>query len=82
MKTTEIQNGASEECAAMAARNGYRVATHGDLKATHAICRHGYIVPADADDHTCSWSLLVSNDQAEPQPRGEEMPNDKEERRR
>jgi len=29
-------------------------------KPTHAICsRHGVVVPADADDHTCGWIMLV-----------------------
>jgi len=45
----------------MAILNGYRPTTYGDIKATHAICRHGCIVPADADDHTCSWNLIVLN---------------------
>ena len=45
----------------MAALNGYRVKTYGDQKGTHAICKHGVIVPANADHHTCSWMLLVCN---------------------
>jgi len=58
----------ADERAEMAVLNGYRPKTYGDAKATHAICRHGCIVPSDADDHTCSWTLLVSNGQAQAQP--------------
>lgn len=44
---------------------GYRVQTFGDLVATHARCRHGVVVAAGADDHACSWTMLLANAQAE-----------------
>lgn len=46
------------------ANNEYRVQTFGDLVATHARCRHGVIVAAGADDHACSWTMLLANAQA------------------
>lgn len=42
----------------MAEKAGYRVATYGD-RATHAICIHGVIADLSANDHMCSWILLV-----------------------
>jgi len=45
---------------------GFRVATWGDRdKATHAVCRHGRIVPIDTDSHVCQWTPLVPNDCSE-----------------
>jgi hypothetical protein len=56
----------TQERAEIAEKRGYRLATCGDPKPTHGICRHGRIVSADADDHTCSWTLLVSIDPHDP----------------
>lgn len=46
--------------------NGFRLKQYGDRTATHAICKHGEIVPADADSHTCSWTRLVAFNEKRP----------------
>lgn len=39
---------------------GFRLWLWGDcIPPTHAVCRHGVLVPATADSHACTWQLLV-----------------------
>lgn len=61
-----------DERESIAAANGYKVMRYGDNNATHAICRHGRIVPVTDDSHQCNWIYLVSsNGRAEmPRPSG------------
>ena len=55
----------------IAALNGFRLKTYGDERATHAMCRHGIIVAANAEHHTCLWTMLVSSkEKSETQPKG------------
>lgn len=41
---------------------GFRVATWGDGEnATHAVCRHGHVVPIDTESHICLWQPLAQD---------------------
>ena len=50
-----------DERESIAAANGYKVMRYGDNNATHAICRHGRIIPVTDNSHTCGWIYLVSS---------------------
>jgi len=53
-----------DERESIASKNGYRVMRYGDGIATHAICRHGRIVPVTDDSHTCGWIYLVPSNRS------------------
>jgi len=44
--------------------DGYRRQRYEDKRATHAICKCGELVPADADSHRCRWWPLVKIERA------------------
>lgn len=59
------QHASEAELDSILADAGWRRKNYGDRAATHAVCRHGRLVAIDADDHTCQWWPVLSNEKVQ-----------------